>query len=416
MLSLSTKGLENLVPDPSDDFTFIVAENEFVVNKSQAEFISPAVSSLRKLDKLTNSFVVDVANDDGTFNFIIDLMNGRDIEINQIQAQTLSIIAQKLGNCELYDKLIQIAPQTLTIENVIPSLISKFKVGVSYDKEIEYTALHFYEIEISMLYKLPVSLLELIFQSPSLKVECEDSLFDFIYSMIKFNGKEFMVLYEYIWFDCLDEKRISKFLKHTELTDMNQALWNSLSRRLLLKVTPESKGNDRYAQGTIAFDGENPFNGIVRSLKEETGENPHTNGLIKISYKGGNPYCDKLFDYDWKCYWSSTSCPDQWISFEFTKNYIYLTDYSLKSPNNKEGWNHLKNWVIEGSNDCKEWNIIDSRENNDDLNGPNKVATFHCKQPLRVRYLRLRQTGKNHHDAEDIQLTNVEFFGRLSEI
>jgi hypothetical protein len=92
---------------------------------------------------------------------------------------------------------------------------------------------------------------------------------------------------------------------------------------------------------------------------------------------------------------------------------LYVTEYTLKSPNNKAGWNHLKSWVLEGSDDGENWDEIDRREANNDLNGRSKVKTFTCQQPAKVRKLRLRQIGKNHHNADDIQLSGVEFFGRL---
>ncbi|OHT06130.1 F5/8 type C domain containing protein [Tritrichomonas foetus] len=414
-ISLSPKGLKNLVANPSDEFTFIVGSDYYTVHRSLAEYISPVVAELHNIDTCADFYMIDVDDDCKRFKYVLDLMKGENISISSIDALTLCCFAEKLGNQELYEKLQKVSQFKITNDTVVPSLINKYQIGFDYTEELQYVSLHFYELSPSDREELPLPLLELIFQSPLLKVESEDDLFDFVYSLVKKKGKQYRVLYEYLWFDFLNESSISKFLKKTNLTDLNSIMWDSISKRLLMKVNPvNGKSADRYLQGTIPFVGD-PFKGIIDNIMKETGENPHLSGTVKISYFGGNPYCEKLFDYDWKCYWSSTSCPGQWISFEFTKNYIYLTDYTMKTPNNNPGWNHLKNWIIEGSNDGKEWEMLDNRENNDDLNGNSKIATFHCQNPQRVRFVRLRQTGKNHRDSDDIQLTNIEFFGRLSD-
>jgi hypothetical protein len=156
--------------------------------------------------------------------------------------------------------------------------------------------------------------------------------------------------------------------------------------------------------------------GIAAYFRKKTGENPVKGGLINVSYLTGNPYCDKLFEKDWKCYWSSGNSAGQWIAFNFPKHAVVVTDYTLKSPNIKKGWNHLKNWVIEGTMDGVEWFEIDRREGCEDLNGSGKVATWKCQQPRKVRTVRIRQIGKNHRNLDDIQLSGVEFFGRVFDV
>lgn len=64
------------------------------------------------------------------------------------------------------------------------------------------------------------------------------------------------------------------------------------------------------------------------------------------------------------------------------------TDYSIRSGTWTPNSGHLKNWVIEVSNDNKEWSIIDEQKDSSFLNGPRLVHTFKIeKQNIKkIRY------------------------------
>jgi hypothetical protein len=91
-----------------------------------------------------------------------------------------------------------------------------------------------------------------------------------------------------------------------------------------------------------------------------------------------------------------------------------LQQYTLKTFIGGSGSGHLKNWVIEGSNNLNEWDVIDRRNENEDLNNRERCQTFKCEAPSGLyRYIRLRQFGKNHCGTDFLFLGNVEFFGAL---
>jgi hypothetical protein len=91
---------------------------------------------------------------------------------------------------------------------------------------------------------------------------------------------------------------------------------------------------------------------------------------------------------------------------------------TLKTYGASQGKCHLREWVIEGSNDGSTWEILD-RRNTEELNGYSIVKTFGCssaKSSDFFRFVRLKQTGKNCRSGwEDhiLVLTNIEFFGTL---
>lgn len=398
-----------------DKFTFVLGNSRYSCHRSLAEFISPFVSRMVRVDRACNEFTIDLLYDPGCFHHILDLMNGKSINISPEDASNLMLYAEKLGNTELYGILRDTFKSKLTKETAIPFLLHQIDAGLKYDDEITFIASNLSDFTPENLAPIPLKVLELIFSSPNLRIETEGDLYTLIRTLVTFNGSKYRVLYDYILYEYLTEAEINLFLSEISLSDVNEQLWDALSKRLRMKVSPHAQEEERHSEGTISFKTD-PFAGIVSYLRELSGSNPSLNGLIDISYQGGNPYCDKLFEPGWKCYWSSTNAPGQWLNFEFKKHQIYLTEYTLKSPNSKAGWNHMKSWVIEGSDDGITWCEMDRREDNNDLNGKNRVMTWKCQNPQRVRNVRLRQIGKNHHNADDIQLTNIEFFGRLTEI
>jgi hypothetical protein len=101
--------------------------------------------------------------------------------------------------------------------------------------------------------------------------------------------------------------------------------------------------------------------------------------------------------------------PDQWIQHDFK-------GYSLRSHKSGPGGSHPRNWVIEGSHEGNRWTLFDRQENNSDLNGGLKTATFTLSQSEEVRFLRVRQTGPNHNNRHYLQMSALEFFGLLREL
>ena len=77
-----------------------------------------------------------------------------------------------------------------------------------------------------------------------------------------------------------------------------------------------------------------------------------------------------------------------------------------------------KSWVLEVSNDGSEgsWEIVDRRDNNQDLNARLVIRNFAISAPPSeaFRFVRFRQTGKNHRGRDGLQISALELFGTLS--
>ena len=77
-----------------------------------------------------------------------------------------------------------------------------------------------------------------------------------------------------------------------------------------------------------------------------------------------------------------------------------------------------KSWVLEVSNDGSEgsWAVVDSRDDNNDLNDKHVTRNFALGTPQggSFRFVRLRQTGKNHYGNDHLIISALELFGVLS--
>ena len=98
---------------------------------------------------------------------------------------------------------------------------------------------------------------------------------------------------------------------------------------------------------------------------------------------------------------------------------IKLNGYSIQSNHCNTNYYHLKSWIIEGSNDVqpnKNWEEIDTRISNNDLNGSYKFNYFRISNNSKsFRYIRLRMIDKNYYCNNFLILSKLEFFGDLYE-
>jgi hypothetical protein len=415
-VTLSPKGLSNIAAVAADDFTFLVNGERYCCPRPLAQYISPEVARMHAADESCETFEITNCAPAGSFGHILKLMTGDSVTFGLGEAYSMLLHSEALGNLELNQAVRGLLPSRLTLKNAVILLQHKHHAGLDTSDEVDFVAGNFAQFERRELSRLTPSLLQAVLESPSLKIETESDLFRFIEAVVAESGKEYQILYESLLFEYLCEEDLSAFVEDVTFEDLSASMWTAVRKRLVQKVhmgVPEVVV-DRYSKGTIAFKGD-PFCGIAAHFRKQTGENPVKEGLIEVSYQSGNPYSDKLFEKDWKCYWSSANAPGQWIAFNFPQHSVVVTDYTLKSPNSKQGWNHMKSWVVEGSVDGVEWFEIDKREGNEDLNGKSCVKTWKCLSPRKARIVRIRQIGKNHRNMDDIQLSGVEFFGRVFE-
>ena len=178
----------------------------------------------------------------------------------------------------------------------------------------------------------------------------------------------------------------------------------------------------------------NKFNGIISYLKQITydiidGSNDHlriTGSGIQAQYSISNLLLFDDKDID-KCYvnWNNRLTEsDACIEFDFVKRKINMTSYSIRTIFNAQNVYHPKSWKIMGSNDHEQWELIDMKENNEELNGPRKCSNFECINKIGFyRYIKYIQTENwsttyyvySYNNMKYyIGLSAIEFFGSIT--
>lgn len=184
------------------------------------------------------------------------------------------------------------------------------------------------------------------------------------------------------------------------------------------KSSKGSKSKDSPLQiETFLVKDENSLNGVINYLTEKTGGNVHDNGTIEVksnSVLESSCHPKNLLkkNNDFKQYAAVRGFQNAWISFDFKKMELKITDYMIRSASSC----NMKNWVLEISDDGNKWEIIDKRMNCLDLNqGQFKVKLFKVEKSRFARFCRFRHCGEfdNYLQSNAMQISGVEFYGKL---
>jgi hypothetical protein len=168
----------------------------------------------------------------------------------------------------------------------------------------------------------------------------------------------------------------------------------------------------------LPYEESSPFSGVIAYLTARYQGNVHDQGVVNITayVDNKNPNYDpkNVADLGTDSIYDSGCVPNQWICFDFKTMEVAPTHYTVRSYQGAQNAWHIKNWVIQGSQDATSWTEIDRRENNADLNNPHAVKTFAISKTGTFRMLRLFLTGPAHNGSHGMEISRVEFFGTLS--
>jgi hypothetical protein len=162
--------------------------------------------------------------------------------------------------------------------------------------------------------------------------------------------------------------------------------------------------------------GSDPLDGIINQLTRRCGGNVADHGLVGIrsaSVNDDNGLPRNAADLGPVFIFQTMNEANQWIEWDFKTAQIEATHYSIFTHGGKSGSSHLRNWVLEGRNGHESWTVLDERRDDSQLNGKDRIVTFNVKTRLRVRVIRLRQTGVTHSGNRMLAFCALEFFGGL---
>lgn len=421
---LSSKGLSRLSNAPSKSMINItVGSTVYPIEIHQACYISPRISQMVLSDPLLDKFHFSDTDED-QFPLIIDLVSGRPIYIDEDNVDFLIQAGQTFDNGELVELCLRFVNQPIKLSNVLSKIARKYELKIDYTYEVEYAASNLFEFDDDELMNLELPILKSLFSCRKLQIRNESWFFSFVLTLIEMYGDDYLCLLDYVMYEALSDREMAEFINIINLENINGVLWNALANRLMKNVVNANGKSERTTKcfsilssktESYPYQDNKSFDGVFANLSKKYG-NLCENGIVTLSSSGNiSMPPNEIIDHNFTGYWYSTNVPNSWVMIDFGSQLrIKPNAYSIRSARfNSCVVEHLKSWVLEGSPNGKNWNELDRQKNTQDLNGDFKYKTWQCKELDAVRYIRLRQTSKNHHNSHFLFLNNIELFGTL---
>lgn len=413
VINLSHKGVSRL--GNNFDFALKMGDYNLECTKSQISFISPYIYSLLLSDPTINQYELKTLNTSSCIPVIQSLLNGLPASLPLNQINILYAIALELKN----DELLSLVNVELMNENVIEIMKAKYNLSLDIEREIQYIASHFYELNKEM-HSLDLTIIDSIISSRDLIVMSEHELFNFISSLININGDEYRYLLKYLCLEYLDNDDMKIFVHLIEQSDVEDLL-PCIYRRLLCKVAyyPLYHLEKRRFRGFVPYTG-HKFQGIFSLMWKWNKACPLEKGLINIEETTDRsissvPYLidpEKRNQTDWYCVTNNVEGAGFIIDFKDKK--VQLSGYSLKAHSIKySNTNFVKSWIVEGSNSKNRWKTIDYQKSNL-LQSNLAEGYWPCEKSSPYRYFRILMTDKNTSGYNYFALHAIELFGSIS--
>ena len=456
---ITSSGLKNinLIKFQEDyDINLIFGNQNFQMKRIFAEFISPVISRFFQSDPTVDTikfddifsskkddfykFTKDIFTED-TISLIKQISSGFTVEINETQAIKLRFISIILGNEELFQKINETFPPDFSAKNLdtyfelVQSCyyFSQFSSDFDFSSLINFISNNFYSIDSNKFLKLPRSIQYLIISNPNLQITSEDSFYDIICQIIdretfseeysNYETIENISFFEQIEFTLISENKLRDFLSNLDINLITNTLWHKICQIFFNKIDQKSVKSARIHKNEEIYEYDenkiNRFEGIFNHLINKyniVDFNDQKVFKITSSTVFNSFFPSNVVDYKDSIHlFSSLQEPNSWIKFDFIERKVKPTFYSIKTTGNQRNEMHLKNWVIEGSNDDKNWEILDSRNNENILNNISAENTFQMNKEIKdhYRYIRLKQTGPNWSGTHQLGIMKFEIFGSI---
>lgn len=407
------------------DFTFIVNDEEIKTNRIIADLISPRICKNHLTDPALDIFTIKTKSP-GDFSHVLDLINFEVFKIPKNEINFFIEVFEQLGNESI--KFTTLTEKiNITLDNAINLVKTHEKNEYLYEDqlsiEIDFISNNFYELyekQADHLKSLLPSTIERVLKNENLRIKNEDQLLSFVNDLYKEDFK-YGTFYEYVWFSNVSLSKIRQFIEVFDISDMTNETWFSISQRLNSDIYQSEKTEremKRYSYHGIGifFEKEEnkDFNGIINHLKELSDD--LIDNEIKFS-------CSSMEIPTWipkKCishddpsiYYGSENEKNSWVCLEFLNHRIIPSDYTIGSTNNSI---HIRSWILEGSENEKDWDTIDKQENSQYMNGDNRIHTFKIKNVCnkQYRFIRLRSIGPAWDGRNFLRFNSFELYGQF---
>jgi hypothetical protein len=310
----------------------------------------------------------------------------------------------------------------MTCDNVFNRLTFLVAAHEPDNGEVEFCSSRFFELETSSLHEMPFEVICEIISHPSLKLRNEDSLYEFIKSLVV-DESRYSSFFERIRFGYLSSESMCSFIEviQKSFDFLPLPIWDADYDRLPLSVSPMTS-NDRLVESfnSVVYSCRegSSLNGIISYLTKKFDGHVGDRGVVSIS--AGSVYDSQSYplrniaDFESQTRFQTNNTPNSWICYDFKNMNIKPTHCALRSRRDDNG-GHLRFWALEGSLGGNKWIKLDRRENNTELNIQGAIAIFPISRSDSVHMIRLRQGGKNSSNNDQLIVSAIEVFGVLME-
>lgn len=411
------------------DFTFIINSKKFETSSFVADLISPQISRLHSINPTTKEYVINT-NSQGDFQKILNLIN---FDRNEIQEKDIPFIIEifnKLGTNNI-EFNIETKQEEITIDNAIEQLLEHQKYpqffNLNLTKEVKFISTHFSEMQKKLIKEInenniDISIIEMIIGSDELILENENQLLQTINALYLKDNRN-SIFYKFVDFANVEISSLNEFISIFDYNDLTKEMWDdfiSCFKNQIQNSNDKKECKHKYKKQKpkgIEFQAKNnEFNGIFKYLKTQS----NIKNEIQISASSiCSGQINDLLDFDDKSsFFETNSKPNSWICFEFINHKIIPSSYIIRTIDSENN-DHLKSWIVEGSNDNKNWIKIDENQNCSHLKGSEKVHLFTISkhEEQMFKYIRIQQTGPNWYSGNNqdhhLCMSAIEFYGIL---
>ena len=119
-------------------------------------------------------------------------------------------------------------------------------------------------------------------------------------------------------------------------------------------------------------------------------------------------YHESFFLQDDQSQYITFDKKDSYFIIKFQKNTVELHGYKISSSLNST--RYMKRWMIEGSNDEENWDLLDERNDNS-LNSSESILSFYIYPQGSYKYFKLTQIGKNNKNDNMLAIRYFDLIG-----
>lgn len=404
------------------DFTFIVNGKEFYTSKIESDLLSSKISKIHLNDPTFDNIIINTQAQ-GDFSQFLRLSNFSTNSIPENELDFINELIDILGSEHITSLTCD---QKLTVDNIF-QIMKKHQKRSRFDQKshseiIEFISSHFGQLISSKkeeFYDFDVNSLFEIISNDHLRLNSEDQLLEFVNELYKLDTK-YSILYDEILFENVSSKTIQEFIQIFDTEKMSQMTWIHLCDRLKIEIQVAQRVSqlsryDKKESFSIPFTGKE-FEGIISHIQKL---NQNCDNCIDVT--SSSIYCDDeefnprkaiLFDETKKSF-GSLNQKGSWICIDFKEYKVSPSHYTIRSSH--AFCNLPKSWVIEGSNDCDQWEVLDEEINNSSIKQNNVVHTFEMNKPSSkaFRYIRMKNTGPDWGGSNYLFINAIEFYGKL---